>query len=123
MNFVFFVCALIICCGISQTLAGNVGDTCKVARTGAGGTCRIIQQCQVVINEIVKLGLFPAPCGFQGSNQIICCPNPPTPAPEIRPVSNRISALSKCRIKTNTIFIFFKGEFPKANCCCNCTRK
>jgi hypothetical protein len=83
--------------GISETMAGNVGDACVAARTGAPGTCRMIEQCQHVRDEIIKFNRFPAPCGFQGNlQQIICCPDPPT-EPIVQPPSNRISAISKFR--------------------------
>lgn len=86
----------IICCyEFGESMGGSVGDSCPVARTGAAGTCRIITECKPVIDEIVKLGLFPTGCGFRGSEQIICCPNPAAPPKPTRTPSTRISALSK----------------------------
>lgn len=87
--------ALISWYGIGETMADDVGDPCVAARTGASGTCRMIEQCQQVRDEIVNFNQFPEPCGFEGNQlQIICCPNPPT-EPVVQPTSNRISAISK----------------------------
>lgn len=81
--------ALIGCYGIGDSMGGSVGDSCSVARTGAPGTCRDLNQCQPVIDEIAETRLLPVRCGQRGRDHIICCPNPPT--------LNRISVLSKFR--------------------------
>lgn len=56
--------------------AQDPGDSCRVARSGAAGTCKIIDECNEVIQEIVTKRLFPAVCGFLGRKQVVCCPNP-----------------------------------------------
>lgn len=91
------ICVLISCYHIDNTLAQSQGQSCKVARSGAPGTCRLISNCPAVIEEIATLGRYPTPCtGHVGSLAVICCPNPPvvtTRAPYIQ--SDRISAQSK----------------------------
>lgn len=75
---------------------GNLGDTCQVARSGAAGTCRYLDDCPTVINEIIEHSLYPAECGSYNRKQIICCPLPPTQKPNIETnQSNRTSAKSK----------------------------
>lgn len=78
----------------------DVGDSCKVARTGGRGTCKIIDDCPTVINEIVKLSLYPTSCGFVGHKQIVCCPSPPsatttTPPPIITRISQRSKSINR----------------------------
>lgn len=74
----------------------DVGDNCSVARSGAIGTCILIDDCPKVIAEIVQQSLFPTSCGFKELKQIVCCPNEvkittTTPAPS----PTRISQKSK----------------------------
>lgn len=74
-----------------------VGDQCTVARTGAIGTCKLIDECPAVITEIIQNHLYPTSCGFVGRKQIVCCPRPATKPPiTTKPphIVNRISAKS-----------------------------
>jgi len=74
----------------------DVGEQCKVARTGSAGTCKIIDDCPKVIDEIVKQQLYPTPCGYIKHKQIVCCPNPATQATTTQaPLLTRISQ-KKC---------------------------
>lgn len=76
--------------------AADVGEGCSVARSGAPGTCKLIDDCPVVINEITKQSLFPTSCGFLGHRQIVCCPNPATTTTTPKPTGPlRISQRSK----------------------------
>jgi len=76
--------------------AADVGDSCRAARSGAPGTCKIIEECTAVIDEIVKQRLFPSVCGFLGRKQVVCCPNPATTTTTPRSTGpKRISQL-KC---------------------------
>lgn len=69
---------LILCIVVEPYLIDglSVGDSCQVARSGAQGVCKLINNCQPVIDDIVKQGLFPSQCGFVGRDQIVCCPIP-----------------------------------------------
>lgn len=73
----------------------SVGDSCQVARSGAQGVCKVINECQPVIDEIVNQGLFPAQCGFRGRDQIVCCPVPVTVTTTTTPAPTRVSQRSK----------------------------
>lgn len=75
----------------------SVGDSCQVARSGAQGVCKVINNCQPVIDDIVKQGLFPSQCGFVGRDQIVCCPIPvsDTTTTTTTPRPSRISQRSK----------------------------
>lgn len=73
----------------------DVGDPCKVARSGSAGTCKIIDDCPKVIEEIVKHQLYPTQCGFVSHKQIVCCPIPPTQGTTSQPpLLTRISQKS-----------------------------
>lgn len=76
----------------------NLDETCQVARTGAAGICRYLDDCPVVLNELIELSLYPLECGWHNRKQIICCPVPPTRKPATELIqSNRTSAKSKCQ--------------------------
>lgn len=77
------------------TNGGDIGDSCQVARSGAQGVCKIINDCQPVIDEIVQQSLYPAQCGFRGRDQIVCCPVPMTTTTTTTPAPNRISQRSR----------------------------
>lgn len=79
----------------------QIDEPCQVARSGAPGICKIINECPSVIDEIVKQGLFPAQCGFRGREQIVCCPTPRTITTTTTPAPSRISQRSK----------FYDGHF------------
>lgn len=53
----------------------NLHDSCAAARNGAPGTCKFINDCQKVINDIVQHQLLPNQCGFIDKKQVVCCPN------------------------------------------------
>lgn len=80
---------------VTSVIGQNVDDPCQVARSGAPGLCKIINDCPPVIDEIVKQGLFPAQCGFRGREQIVCCPVPRTVTTTTTPAPTRISQRSK----------------------------
>lgn len=88
-----------ICCAIvllsHLVHGGNVGDSCQVARSGATGVCAIITDCQPVLDDITKNGLFPEACGFRGREQIVCCPVQVTTTSTTTPAPIRISQRSK----------------------------
>lgn len=86
-----FLVITVIC--VKKLSAQEVGEPCQVARTGAPGTCKVIADCPAVVKDIVDYGLFPANCGFLGSDQVVCCLNPPRVITKPVP-SNRISAKS-----------------------------
>lgn len=88
---VFYICLL-----PALNHGGNVGDSCQVARSGAQGICKVITECQEVITDIVKKGLYPTQCGFLGRDQIVCCPAPIRVTTEIIPIARRISQKSVC---------------------------
>lgn len=87
MNVAYVICVCVIGWMQFLVLAQNVGESCQVARSGATGICKVINDCQPVIDEIINQNLFPAQCGFHGRDQIVCCPVPvkeknhTTPAP------------------------------------------
>lgn len=74
----------------------DIGDVCQVARSGVQGVCKIINDCQPVIDEIVQFNLLPAGCGFQGRDQIVCCPVPVTTTTTTTLAPTRISQRSEC---------------------------
>lgn len=90
---------LILCIVVEPYLIDglSVGDSCQVARSGAQGVCKVINNCQPVIDDIVKQGLFPSQCGFVGRDQIVCCPIPvsDTTTTTTTPRPSRISQRSK----------------------------
>lgn len=72
------------------------GDACRVARSGAPGTCKSLANCEAAILELQR-GENPAHCGWSGGLEIVCCQNPATAKP--KPVrSDRLSARSECQI-------------------------
>lgn len=80
---------------VVSVVGQNIDDPCQVARSGAPGLCKIINDCPPVIDEIIKQGLFPAQCGFRGREQIVCCPVPRTVTTTTTPAPTRISQRSK----------------------------
>lgn len=75
----------------------QIGDACNVARSGAPGTCRSINNCQIVLDELTQQGLPPFRCGFQNRREVVCCPNPvtkPTTTTQSPEVAQRISSKS-----------------------------
>lgn len=100
MKILFFA---LICIGILPSAFGSsVGDSCQVARSGAQGICKVITDCQEVINDIVKKGLYPTQCGFRGREQIVCCPSTILLTTTTTPAPTRISQRSIC-----FSFVFF----------------
>lgn len=97
-----FAIWLLISVGLSAVVSSSkdVGDSCQVARTGAMGECRIIDNCAPAIDDIVKRQQFPASCGFIGHKQIVCCSETSTPRTTTTPapVADRISARSACTV-------------------------
>lgn len=74
----------------------NLNDECQLARSGSIGICRFLQDCPIVLNEIIQHSLYPTECGFESRKQIVCCPLPPTKKQTTKsPQSDRISAKSK----------------------------
>lgn len=76
----------------------SIGESCSVARSGAAGICKVINDCPAVIDEIVNQGLFPAQCGFRGREQIVCCPEPIKKKNTTTPAPTRISQQSNFSI-------------------------
>lgn len=75
LNKKIFIFIVLNClCGIK--CQNKVGDSCQVARTGAPGTCRLIDNCPSAVMEITQLHLKPTSCGFEGHKEIVCCVNP-----------------------------------------------
>lgn len=75
----------------------NIGDSCHVARTGAPGTCRLIDTCPSAVTDIVTHHLQPFRCGFKDLKEVVCCPNPTTPPPIVKQtpeIANRVSSRS-----------------------------
>lgn len=72
----------------------SVNDDCIMERTGAAGTCVLLQNCASALMEIVQQSSYPTRCGFQNSDQIVCCPKPPIQKPTHLPAL-RISEHSK----------------------------
>lgn len=98
---ILFYCVICIfhCfCGINGQK--NINDACEVARTGAAGVCRIINECPVVVTELAEQHLEPAYCGFINRKRIVCCPIPKTEqlttTPRTLYDSDRISLKSIC---------------------------
>lgn len=83
-----------IACLILVTNSLNVGDDCQVARSGAKGVCKIINECVEVIDDIRKNNLYPTQCGFRGRDQIVCCPVKIVIKPTVIPDATRISQKS-----------------------------
>lgn len=78
MDVLAILIGVMICMVIGLVNGADVGDSCQVARSGAQGVCQLINSCQVVVDDIIHHGLFPAQCGFRGRDQIVCCPVPVT---------------------------------------------
>lgn len=93
MNFIYTI-VFYIATIISLCFTQNIGDDCQVARSGARGVCRIINNCQEVIEDIRKDNLFPTQCGFRGRDQIVCCPIPVSVTTTTTPAPIRISMKS-----------------------------
>lgn len=93
LNKKIFIFIVLNClCGIK--CQKNVGDSCQVARTGAPGTCRLIDSCPSAIMEITQLHLPPARCGFDGHKEIVCCLNPKTERTTKPPVPDELKRIS-----------------------------
>lgn len=86
------IAALISC---YTTNALPEGAACPAARTGALGTCRLVNDCPKAIEDL-KNGQLISYCGFKGPISIVCCPNPPVPPTTAKPMmSNRTSSRSE----------------------------
>ena len=73
----------------------EVGDSCEVGGSNLQGTCKVVDNCPVVVNQIVNQSLQPTSCGFLGFKQVVCCPTPSTPPSSTqRPPLTRISQQS-----------------------------
>lgn len=88
------------------TNGADIGDVCQVARSGAQGVCKVINDCQPVIDDIVQNSLYPSQCGFRGRDQIVCCPVPMTTTTTTTPAPNRISQRSRLDFCVCLLFIF-----------------
>lgn len=88
--------SVMICTVFASTNGAFVGDKCRMGGSGAEGVCVLITNCQYAVDNIVKHNIFPTQCGFQGRDQIVCCPKPPeTTKPTTTPAPTRISQLSE----------------------------
>lgn len=89
--------------------AASVGDACQVARSRAQGECKVINNCQSAIDELVNQGLFPNQCGLMGRDQIVCCPIPVSNiiTTSTAPVPTRISQRSMCVFFISISLSFF----------------
>lgn len=93
------------------TLGENLkeGDPCRVVRSGVGGACKTLADCPLALSEALA-GRIPTQCGWEGSMEIVCCPNSKLPTS----ISDtRYSARSKCRVleyfiryKSDCLFIY-----------------
>lgn len=71
----------------------DVGELCRVDRTGDNGWCKIVTDCPQILNEI-RHGKYPtSQCGFHEREQIICCP-------EIKPIATTTSHSSRISQKS-----------------------
>lgn len=75
----------------------HLNDKCIVNRSNENGMCKFINDCPRILAEIREQSQYPTICGFQNTQQIICCPNMIAPNQiEMQQIStsNRISAES-----------------------------
>ncbi|CAD7092799.1 unnamed protein product [Hermetia illucens] len=87
------------------------GEPCTVQRTSAPGTCKIIQDCPVAISQIRRRQRITR-CGFEGRNEVVCCPNPTLPPPpEPEPMISDDSPISqrKCKEYTEAVFEYIES--------------
>lgn len=94
MKSIYFV--LLQLCAVFLWLAeaAKVGDTCQVARSGARGICKTIDDCEEVLDDIEKRNLYPTICGSVGRRQIVCCPSAIVITTTTTPAPTRISMKS-----------------------------
>jgi len=115
----FYGVICILCCLCGVNAQQNVNDSCKVARTGAAGICRIINDCPIVIKELSEQHLEPVYCGYIDRKRIVCCPLPPSEQPTTTPktirAEDRIS-LKKCfeyqQFLNETLFVSIGFKEP-----------
>lgn len=80
MNFINILVVVIFLHLCVVRAALDVGDKCQV-KNGPGGICRSLADCPEAIANIRK-GIHPQKCRFQGTQVIVCCPEPEAPEPE-----------------------------------------
>lgn len=101
-NLVRIKFTVFIQCYLIGVFSLYLNDDCIVSRTSENGTCKFINDCPQIEIEARK-SQYPTLCGFERTQQIICCPNAnrakrihneqkPIPTKE----SSRISAESAC---------------------------
>lgn len=66
-----FIYALLICV-FSSTVRMQAGNRCKLPLTGAPGTCKLITQCPIAIEQ-KKVGINPVICDYYYNEAIVCC--------------------------------------------------
>ncbi|CAD7092802.1 unnamed protein product [Hermetia illucens] len=67
-------------CG--TTFGESRGENCKTSNL-ASGTCKLIPDCPALIWKIKNKFQY-ARCGFEGTNEVVCCPNDTTEKKEDR---------------------------------------
>lgn len=89
------ICVIIFVLDIARLVpAQGVGDDCVMERTGAAGTCVLLQDCASALMDIANQSLYPTNCGYLNTEAIVCCRKAPTQKPT-RPPATRISEKSK----------------------------
>lgn len=83
-----------------QTDGASVGDACQVARNGAQGECKLLNDCEEAVKAYLA-GMPPNQCGFIGREQIVCCPVKVTTTTTTTPVPTRISQYSEWNFYRN----------------------
>lgn len=72
----------------------TLNDDCIVDHIGENGICKFVNDCPRVIIESLQ-SEFPTLCGFDNTQEIVCCPNEIKDTPihtQQQSNSNRISA-------------------------------
>ncbi|XP_055636299.1 serine protease snake-like [Toxorhynchites rutilus septentrionalis] len=81
---------------------------CVVQRTNLPGICRLVSECQSVIDDIRNRRGNPTKCGFQNKVQIVCCSDgvqpQTTPTPSASVMSNHPRAAEKCAEYGEAVF-------------------
>lgn len=71
------VASIILFCIVFKRYMVNglyLGDSCQMDNTGVQGVCKMISDCQSVINQITYEDILPTYCGFDDQDQTVCCP-------------------------------------------------
>ncbi|XP_063911597.1 serine protease snake-like isoform X2 [Zophobas morio] len=56
-----------------------IGNSCTHERSNSPGVCKLLTHCKRIRDEVVFSYELPQTCGFQGTQPIVCCPNPRQP--------------------------------------------